>query len=381
MRRSIQLSLLILATCICLSSSPVRAALWENDKLKLYGDFRTRLETDFDSRNADGTERSDRDRIRIRVRLGMTYSAENLFSFGVRIRSGSDDNHQSGHITIVDLDDNDTGDADFNLDKWYMKAAGKRAWAWAGRNSLPMWKQNELLWDDDATVAGLAAGYTRKTARHTTLALKTGYFSLPVGLKAFSGNLLLGQAVLSTDLGNTRLTVAGSILAIESNLDDPDGALLLRANGSRDYTIYSVSAQTVFTAGSRPLACGVDLYHNGENYSETDLDPNTADNHDQTDGYVLGVKYGSMKEKGNWSISWSFANVEALAVHSSYAQDDWVRWGSSRETRATDMKGHELLFAYALARNIGVVTRLYLADAITTIEDGKRFRVDFNYKF
>jgi hypothetical protein len=45
------------------------------------------------------------------------------------------------------------------------------------------------------------------------------------------------------------------------------------------------------------------------------------------------------------------------------------------------MKGHELRFACALAGNMNVVARLYLADAITTIEDGKRFRVDFNYKF
>jgi hypothetical protein len=281
----------------------------------------------------------------------------------------------------VDLDDNDTGDADFNLDKWFMKAARENSWAWAGRNSLPLWKQNELLWDDDATVAGLAAGYAMKTSEQGSLALSAGYFSLPVGLKAFSGNLLLGQAVFATVLGNTGLTVAGSLLSIDSNVDDPDGTLLLRSNGSRDYTILAVSAQTVLTIRSRPLTFGVDLFHNAESYSMTDPDPNTAANHDQTDGYVLAVKYGDLREKGNWLLGWSFANIEALAVHSSYAQDDWVRWGSSRETRATDMKGHELRFACALAGNMNVVARLYLADAITTIEDGKRFRVDFNYKF
>ena len=37
--------------------------------------------------------------------------------------------------------------------------------------------------------------------------------------------------------------------------------------------------------------------------------------------------------------------------------------------------------AYALAKNINLVARLYVVDAITTIEDGNRFRIDFNYRF
>ena len=35
----------------------------------------------------------------------------------MRLRSGSDLSHQSPNITVVDFDDNDTGDADFNLDR------------------------------------------------------------------------------------------------------------------------------------------------------------------------------------------------------------------------------------------------------------------------
>lgn len=45
------------------------------------------------------------------------------------------------------------------------------------------------------------------------------------------------------------------------------------------------------------------------------------------------------------------------------------------------MKGHELRLAYALEKNINIVARLYIAEAITNDEDGNRLRVDFNNKF
>lgn len=381
MRRSNQLALVIAASWFLLVTVPAQAEVFENDKLKIYGDFRTRVEADFESQQADGIARNDRNRIRIRARLGMNYSLDGPFSFGIRIRSGSDANHQSGHITLVDLDDNDTGDVDFNLDTWFLKANGKNSWGWAGRNSLPFWKQNDMLWDSDATVSGLAVGYSRKTGDQGSLAFNAGYFSLPVGMKEFTGNLLLGQAVFATRAGGADWTVAGGLLSIESNASDPDAAILLRGNGLRDYSVVTASVQTVFTFHGRPLSLGVDLYHNAENYSDTDPDPVTAGNHDQTDGYVLAVKYGDTREKGHWLVGWWFANVEALAIHSSYAQDDWVRWGSSSETRATDLEGHELRFAYALRNNVNMVAKLFSAESITTIEDGRRFRVDCNYKF
>jgi hypothetical protein len=368
MRRSKQLALIALTVCMWQNSITVQAEISENDRLKLYGDFRTRLETDFDSQRADGTPREDRSRIRIRARIGMTFQSEGLFSLGARIRSGSDDNHQSPHITVLDFDDNDTGDADFNFDKWFLKAENERTWAWAGRSDVPLWKQNEFLWSDDVTVTGLAAGYRGKAGKQGSLTLNAGYFSLPVGMKAFSGNLLLGQVVFATELSDTGLTVAGGLLSIDANPGDPDAVLLLRDNGFRDYTILTASVQAVFKAPTRPLTLGLDFYHNTENY-------------DQTDGYALSAKYGDIGETGHWQLGWTYASIEARAVHSSYSQDNWVRWGSSAETRATDLEGHELQFAYALASNLNAVARIYLAESITSIEDGKRFRIDFNYNF
>ena len=141
--------------------SPLATAAVEIDdegKVELTGDFRLRFENDWDSVRADGTERDDRLRARIRARLALTWQISEIVSFGTRIRSGSDQNHQTGHITIVDFESNSTGDADFNFDRWYLKAEKGRLWAWVGRNSHPFWRQDDLLMDDDATPAGFAGG-------------------------------------------------------------------------------------------------------------------------------------------------------------------------------------------------------------------------------
>lgn len=87
------------------------------------------------------------------------------------------------------------------------------------------------------------------------------------------------------------------------------------------------------------------------------------------------------EHKGYWLIAYYYAHIETFAVNSSCAQDDWVRWGSAVESRGSNLKGHEFRVAHRLRQGINLVARLYIADAITKIEDGKRFRLDLNLKF
>ncbi len=363
---------LLLVALAILIPATAGAAIFEQNGFKITGDFRARAEADFDSQRASGVPRDDRNRIRIRARLGLDYAATDAFSFGLRLRSGSDDSHQSPHVTVLDFDDNDTGDADFNFDKWFLKARGERVWSWIGRNSLPLWKQNELYWDDDVTPAGIAFGFKTGSGERS-LAFNSGYFSLPVGMQEFAGNLAAAQLVFS----GKGFTVAAGLLDVDANPSDADAARLLRSNGLRDYSIWVGSLQGKLAKWT----LGADVMHNDESYSPSDPDPVTAAHFDQTDGYVLSVKYGGLGNKGDWLAAVYYAEIEAFAVNASYAQDDWVRWGSATETRGSDIKGSELRFAYALEKNVNLVARLYLVESITTREDGNRFRLDFNYKF
>lgn len=88
-----------------------------------------------------------------------------------------------------------------------------------------------------------------------------------------------------------------------------------------------------------------------------------------------------MKELGEWQLGYSYARIERLAVNASYAQDDWMRWGSATETRASDFKGHEIRFGIGLGHGMNILARFYTVDSLTSVEKGKRFRLDFNVKF
>jgi len=311
-----------------------------------------------------------------------------LLSFGLRLRTGSDFSHQSPHITVLDFDDNDTDDAHVNLDNWFVKARRSKIWGSVGRDSLPFWKQNELFWDDDVTPAGVAGGLKTNAGDNGNLVVNAGYFSLPVGMQGFAGNLASAQLVYSSKCSRGSFVAALGHLAIDANRMDSDAASLLRGNGTRDYAIWVASLQSKFSAGGRPITVGADLLNNSEDYPSIDPmlpsgDPDqiTFVNRDETSGYVASVKLGGLGEKGDWLAAYYFARIEMFAVNASYAQDDWIRWGSATETRASDMKGHELRFAYAVGDKSNVVLRLYMTEAITTIEDGKRLRIDYNRKF
>lgn len=123
-------------------------------------------------------------------------------------------------------------------------------------------------------------------------------------------------------MGDSKLKLAGDLLSIDADEDDADGDLLLRDNASRDYMIWVASAQLKFGK----VTLGADYMHNSEDYDENDPDDFvSADTEDEVDGYVLSGKWGGLSNKGDWLAGYYYARVEALAVNSSYAQDDWVR--------------------------------------------------------
>lgn len=336
----------------------------------IFADFRARLESDWDSQRADGVRREDRDRARIRARFGLTFTPAGPFSFGLRARSGDKDSQQSPHATVIDFDGGDTGPNDINLDRWYARWQSGGGFVWAGRNNLPFWMQNELFWDDDVTPVGVALGHG-----NGALQLKAGYFALPVGMRDFSGNLAGAQIVYSGTLGDTGLSAAFGGYDFDADRNDPDAAKLRGGNGRRDYTVLLASLQAKHTLAGRPLALGLDTIHNTRNYAASE--PARK----QRDGFVLSATYGQNKAAGDWLTGYSYARIETLAVNAAYAQDDWLRWGSATQTDASDFKGHEFRVGYALNARSNLLLRLYLVEAISSQQDGKRLRLDYNIAF
>jgi hypothetical protein len=361
------------------AAGPVLAevALDEKGKFKVLGDFVLRGEADWDSQDPNGVEREDRNRARVRVRLGLTYDHADWLTFGVRMRTGIEENQRSPFTTIVESDNGKSDETNVFVDKWYAVVKKGGGWGWAGRQSFPFWKQNELLLDDDITAAGVAGGWNFTTGKNQ-VNLIAAYLSLPDGSVSLLGNLAAGQAVYSYNRERWGITGVGGLFAFYGE----EGAkFLTNGNGARDYTLWAGGLQGRLKVGRWPLALGVEAMHNAEEYSPQDLDPYTVEHRDEKDAWVVTASAGQLKAKGDWLFAYYRARIQTLGVNAAYTQDDWTRWGTGSQPDTTDMSGHELRGGYAFSPQISVLARLYLAEAITTVQDGKRFRVDIRYEF
>jgi len=346
----------------------------------IYADFRFRFEQDWDSQTSSGTERLDRARARIRARVGIKIMPNDMFEFEARLRSGNRNSQQSPHVTVADFSNNSTGTKDAIFDKWYFKFKNNELWAWGGRNGLPIWKQNELLWDDDATVIGGAGGLKNYKFGPGIISVNGGYVLLPDGMIENHGKMGFGQLVYSTSLGDVGLIAAGGLLGMQG--EDTPPSNLLSGNGSRDYTLWVGNLQANTKISDNPLSLGFDVLYNSEDYSTSDLvgtQAGTTD--DDTEGFVFQLRLGKQIEQGDWLAGYSYADIETLAVNASYAQDDWMRWGSATQTRASDFSGHEFRIAYVLPWKWKVLARIYSIESNNNAEDGNRFRIDFNRNF
>ena len=359
----------------------------EPQLIELYGDFRLRLEQDWDSRQGDGTQRDDRLRLRIRVRLGLDLNLSDNWQARVQLRTGPHKSQQSPHITVYDFDGGDTGPYQLNFDYWFLSYKAGNFEAWAGRNELSFFHQDDLFLIDNITFAGVGGSYRQPLAKGA-LIWQANYVALPVGMHDFSGTSFVGQVAYDRDLKSSGLTVAAGMFASRADPDDPVGQMLPTENGTRDYDLLNLQFQHRSSLRGRPLRLGVDFSHNFKDYSQAPVGSFSKFHQDHLDGYVLEVLWGRNDNAGDWLAGYYYSHIEALSANSSYIQDDWARWGSATQARLTNMKGSEFRFMYTLSPSQNIFARLFFVDAIdllapgdTTLEDGKRFRIEYNISF
>lgn len=374
-------ALLIVNTAPAWGQSELKAAKADPDnKLTVSTNLRLRLEQDFNSQRSDGSLRDDRLRLRTRFRAGLKYEPTSEIQFEVRVRSGSLDSQQSPHITLADFDDNDTGDAELGLDKWYAQYRKDRVKIWLGRNSFPFSQTDELLWDDDATMLGAYSEILLNKNKSTNFKVKGGYFKLPAGLTSFSGTMFAAQLEGSLNINASKLSGSAGIFSINSDPDDFDNQIYLQDNGLRDYQILTSDLGMKSKIKDVPFEFGGSVLLNIEDYSDSS-DPFTVANQSEDFGFVSYATVGNFEDVGDLQFSYYYAEIEQFAVNNSYSQDDWLRFGNATQTRSSNFTGHQFRFKYKLTDKIELVARTYFVESITSSEDGNRFRFDMNVKF
>jgi hypothetical protein len=380
---------LIIAALIFIPAQ-VQAELFlnESETVQLIGEARLRYESDFDSQTEAGIPRDDRQRMRFRARLGMRYLPTENLLFQVRARTGPEFSQQSTNITIADFSGGDNDDFSAVLEQWFVQLKSGSVQTWIGRNQFPFWthNNNEMFWSNNATIAGGFASY-RIPDTWPDIELRGGYFGLPDGAYDIAGSMGAGQAIMTYDPALMWRIKIGAGLFVMNGADS--SRYLLDGNGTRDYQIgiFSWQVDRAVTAdlpGIDYVRMGGEFIHNFESYSANDPDPVTAAFENDRTGFVASLytgRHGKAGNKGRWHAGYKYAYIEKLAINASYAQSDWTRWGRNRQEVNSNIKGHEFEARYWLTNNINLRARLYLVDAITTVEDGNRFRLDMYYNF
>ncbi|MCB2060643.1 MAG: porin [Novosphingobium sp.] len=344
--------------------------------LDLSGDVRLRLEQDWDSQKADGSKRDERTRARIRVRINAKADLGDGFALKGRVRTGGKGSQQNANITFKDFDHNPGNTLKITPDRYSLAWKGKSGGVEAGRMGFPFFTPNEYLWDGDVSPLGLAGNVSMPISGSAKLKFNAGGFMLPAGLSHYSGALYAGQAVLESG----GATLAAGLFRFDADAGDPDRLILLDSNGSRDYTVLALNAQYALPAGDKPLVLGADFFRNLKSYNDPTDAIGFANRKERT-GYVLSAAWGDTKAPGHLQLGYRWFRMERLAVNASYAHDDVARFGTASQASLTDLKGHDVYANYAVCDALSLGLRAMFVERLTSIEDGKRARIDLVYKF
>jgi hypothetical protein len=352
-------------------------------KLSFTGDFRFRAEQDWNSQKSDGSYRNDRSRFRYRARFGMKYQYNDWASFGFRIRTGYREKQQDPHLTLGD------GFGEFStipvgFEKLFFKVNYKWLEAWAGKNTFPFEKQDELFWSDNVYPEGLyaAAKFNFDSALIESLKLSAAHFVIRSSGNSFNKDeyLQVFQA-LSTHWDN-RLKIYPAFYYFNELPDIPDG----NENFYLNYAIMQLGTKIVIL--QKPyITFGLDYYHNFEDYQEYEQISERF--RDQRTGFVSSVGWGKFSKKGDWMIKLFYTHLEKYAAVDFLAQNDWVRWDyssqGSPDGRLTNFKGTELRAGYKVGKKFTLILRYFMVDQIIPhgdfSETGNRIRLDLNIGF
>ena len=163
----------------------------------------------------------------------------------------------------------------------------------------------------------------------------------------------------------------------------PDHPAITEATSVRDYKIGTLSARYTHQT-KKPLAVGVDLHYNVENYVNTNVDPMVQK---EKLAAVLTVKYGELKKQNDWMLQAIYAQVGKMSVVPFLSQNDWGRWSyeNSSVGKLTNFNGMEWRFAYRIVEQVDMVIRYYNIHSKVKPgafhNTGERIRLDLNVKF
>tara|TARA_R110000787_G_scaffold17143_2_gene54099 strand:- start:4313 stop:5455 length:1143 start_codon:yes stop_codon:yes gene_type:complete len=377
--------LILLFFFLALASSKIYAQSDSSSvkKLSFTGDFRFRVEQDWNSRKSDGTYRENRSRLRYRFRFGANYQVTEWAEFGMRIRTGFREKQQDPQLTLGE-GFKEFSSVPIGFEKLFFKAQYGNFMGWLGKNTFPFEKQNELFWSDHVYPDGvfISGKFPLENSLINSIQVNTGHFILASSGSTFDQDQYLQGIQLTTKYWNNRLTLFPSFYYFHQMPNIPDG----NETFNLDYSILHIGAKAKVVKKPQ-VEVGVDYYYNLENLSQNDSIPQAFKN--QKNGIIASINFWELKSRGDWVIGSTFSYIEKYAIVDFFAQNDWVRWdyssNGSPDGRLSNFKGLELNAAYLIRKNFRLKMRYFMVDQLiafgTSKETGNRIRLDLDIGF
>jgi len=363
----VNMMVLYILSIVMFMGGSVLANNW-SESFKIKGDFRYRHEM-IDEQDSDA-----RNRHRIRARLDLIGTVNQETKVVVGISSGSSD----------PVSNNQTLSGSFSskgllIDKAYVeytpaKVPGLKLTG--GKMYNPFYKpaKSELVWDSDIRQEGIRAEYRVEMDNLTLQFIGSGLW-IEERSDGDDSYLMGGQAVLSYDMGESDMDIAGgascfyygNTKGFETFYDDKDSfgnSIDGGDNYANDYELLELFGAVSFKANEIPVTFLGDFV------------TNTAADSLET-GWLLGVRVGKTKKPGSWDFRYNYREVKKDAVLGIFTDSDFRGGG-------TDAKGHEIGFSYLLLDKTTFAVS-YFINAIGLEEDEttdfNRLQLDLKFKF
>lgn len=330
------------------------------DRISFQGDFRLRYE------GIDEQGETERTRARYRARLAATGKVSDTVKVVLEFATAAD-NPVSRNVTF----DGGFSGENIGLDLAYVEwKATDALTVYGGKMKNPLYRAGgaPLVWDGDLNPEGVAVQY-----RNGAIFVNAGGFFVEERSSSSDSNLLAAQAGAKFALGDNASLTAGigyfgysHTVGNEPFWDgNPGGnSVDLAGNYLFDYKDTEVFAALDTKVGDLPLSVYAQYVQNRK------VDQQDA-------AYALGAKLGSAAAPGHWEGSWTYMDVEADAVISTFFDSDFA--GGQ-----TDSKGHLIKADYRVSPAISLAATFFINELdrfAGNKHDYDRYQLDVQFSF
>ncbi|MEW5895608.1 MAG: putative porin [Candidatus Omnitrophota bacterium] len=324
--------------------------------IKLKGDLRLRFQT----------ERKDsadhwKNRGRYRLRFGAEANPLSNLKVGFGLASGDSNDSRSTNETF---DDNFSKD-DVWIDYAYAEYTPMRDLKMIGGKFASkdyLWKTTDLLWDSDINPEGASVHYDTSLSDNADLFVNGGTWVIDeIASQSESDTdpfMHYLQSGVGVKLGEMDAKLAGvyyGFNGVQGNVLDHQKGINTGADTGLVYDYDSVGASA--EVGIKKALGGLPLKIDDRIALFGDYIQNISEGVQEDSGWAAGIKFGhaKIKEPKSWQAKYLYAVLEKDAWLDTYPDSD-------RYSGKTNMKGHEVVFEYALKKNVTLGLDYYRSD-------------------